>query len=132
MRVGLLEDDIATQEMFLLVLQEEGYTAVNYSNTEECLADLGVTTPRTGPPPIDVLLIDWHLSGPVTGLGVIRQIRQTSHLDTLPIILTTAALVNATEMEELRQLRVALLEKPFSVDEVSQLIKQVTSTRDVI
>jgi len=118
--------------MFLLVLQEEGYTAVNYSSAEECLADLGVTTSRTGPPPIDVLLIDWHLSGSTTGLGVIRRIRQIPHLDTLPIILTTAALVNAAEMEELRQLCVALLEKPFSVDEVSQLIKQVTSTRDVI
>ena len=128
MRVGLLEDDIATQEMFLLVLQEEGYTAVNYSNAEECLAALGVTTSEITQSPIDVMLTDWRLGGSFTGVEVIRQLRRTPHLQTLPIILTTAATVNATEMAELRQLQVALLEKPFSVDEISQLIKQLVSS----
>lgn len=128
MRVGLLEDDIATQEMFLLVLQEEGYTAVNYSSAEECLAALGVTTPGAIQSPVDVMLTDWRLGGPFSGIEVIRQIRRTPHLQTLPIILTTAATVNATEMVELQQLHVALLEKPFSVDEISQLIKQLLSS----
>lgn len=129
MRVGLLEDDIATQEMFLLVLQEEGYTAVNYSSAEECLTALGATTPGITQPPIDLMLTDWRLGGPFSGIEVIRELRRTPHLQTLPIILTTAATVNAAELAELRQLHVALLEKPFSVDEVSQLIKQLVSAQ---
>jgi CheY-like chemotaxis protein len=125
MRVGLLEDDIATQEMFLLILQEEGYTAVNYTSAEECLAAMEITTPSITQRPVDVMIIDWRLDGTITGLEVIRRIRNTPHLHTLPIILTTAATVSEAELEEVQQLHVALLEKPFSVDEISQLIKRI-------
>ena len=128
-RVGLLEDDIAIQEMMLLVLQDEGYTVVNYPDAETCLLSLGITGTVVNPLPIDLLIADWRLSGPITGVEVIRQLRAQSHLApfahlaTLPVILTTAATYNDTE--ELQQLQVSLLEKPFSVDDIIHLIQHL-------
>lgn len=128
-RVGLLEDDIAIQEMLLLVFQDEGYSVVNYPDAEACLASLGITGTAVGAAsmtpalPIDLLIADWRLSGSTTGVEVIRQMRAMPHVATLPVILTTAATFNDTE--ELQQLHVSLLEKPFSVDDIILLIQRL-------
>jgi DNA-binding response OmpR family regulator len=128
MRVGLLEDDIAIQEMLLLVLQDEGHTVVNYSTAEECLeAFNGVPETQI---PVDLMIVDWRLSGPISGIEVIKQLRANVHLQSLPVILTTAATFNDTEA--LRDLQVALLEKPFSVDDMLALIKDLTQSPPVV
>ncbi len=126
MRVGLLEDDIAIQEMILLMLQEEGYTVVNYPDAESCLESLGVQKAAVSELPIDLLITDWRLSGVQTGIEVIRQLRSSAHLQTLPIMLTTAATFN--DMEELQKLQVTLLEKPFSLDEITRLIQELIAS----
>ena len=54
---------------------------------------------------------------------MIRTLRSDSSLQKLPIILTTAAAFHNTE--ELQVLQVTLLEKPFAVDEITNLIKQL-------
>ena len=127
MRVGLLEDDIATQEMFLLILQDEGYVAINYSSADECLAALGVTVPLTMPLPVDMMIIDWRLDDTMTGIEVIQRLRSTPHLNTLPLILSTAATLSHAQMQELSNLNVAILEKPFSVDEITRLIQRLVT-----
>lgn len=126
MRVGLLEDDISTQEMVLLVLQEDGHTVTAYANAELCLAALGVDVVEPSPIPIDLLIVDWRLGGTMTGIEVIKKIRQNKRLEHLPIILTTAAPFNNIEL--LQTLHAALLEKPFSVDDMIALVKQIMQT----
>lgn len=123
MRIGLLEDDVATQEMVLLVLQEEGHTATIYADAEECLKALGVGSQRSLPVPIDLLIVDWRLGGNVSGIEVIQQVRQDKRLHNLPVILTTAAPFSNVEL--LQALHVALLEKPFSVDDMTMLVQRV-------
>jgi len=78
----------------------------------------------TEPALVDVMIIDWRLNGPMTGTEVIRRLRAHERLQSLPIILTTAATFNDTA--ELQDLRITLLEKPFSVDEIADLIQQLT------
>lgn len=125
MRVGLLEDDLAIQEMLLLILQDEGHSVVAYADAEACLATLDVTnTSPALPLPIDVLIVDWRLNGLVSGTEVIGRLRNNPRFNTLPCILTTAATFNDTEA--LRNLHVSLLEKPFSVDDMLALIKDLT------
>ncbi len=128
MHVGLLEDDVAIQEMLLLVLEDEGYTVTNYPDAKECLQALTPLTERAQSP-IDLLIIDWRLGGDIFGTEVIQQIRRNPVLNTLPIILTTAA--TFSDIEALRHLQVSLLEKPFSVDDMSLLIKKLTQTENV-
>ncbi|GAC1358581.1 MAG: hypothetical protein NVS4B11_36040 [Ktedonobacteraceae bacterium] len=128
MHVGLLEDDVAIQEMLLLVLKDEGYIVTNYPDARACLQALTPLTDRALSP-IDLLIVDWRLGGEISGTEVIKQIRFNAVLDVLPIILTTAATFN--DIEELQRLQVALLEKPFSVDDMALLIKNLTQTNSV-
>lgn len=122
MRVGVLEDDLAIQEMLLLVLQDEGYTVVNYQEAAQCLQAMHNVTADPSSLPVDLMIIDWRLDGPISGVEVIQQLRSNSYLQTLPLILTTAA--SFSDTEELKQLQVALLEKPFAVDEMLLLVKK--------
>ena len=122
MRVGLLEDDIAIQEMLLLVLQDEGYTVTNYPSADACLQAL---LSSQEPSPIDLLIVDWRLNGSIPGTEVIQQIRQQPQLQTLPIILTTAAAFGDTD--ELQKQHVAFLEKPFAVDDMAKLIRTMVA-----
>ena len=123
MRVGLLEDDTSIQEMLMLILQDEGYTVAVYSDAQECLDALGVAAQDRTSPPVDLMIIDWRLSGNLSGTEVIQQIRSNPRFASLPIILTTAATFSDTEA--LQHLHIALLEKPFSVDEIIALINDL-------
>lgn len=125
MHIGLLEDDPAIQEMLRLVLQDEGYDVSIYSTAEACLQVF--TSPDCSNSIPALLIVDWRLAGPVQGTDVIRQIRKQPQLLSLPIILTTAATI--TTSEKFDDLDVALLEKPFSLDEVVNLITTQVKTQ---
>lgn len=123
MHIGLLEDDAAIQEMLRLVLEEEGYTVIVYPTAEASLNALLAPSTEQKNKPIDLLIVDWRLSGSAPGTEVIRKLRSNTSFDSLPIILTTAAAFNDTD--ELQNLHVSLLEKPFAVDDVVSLIKNL-------
>lgn len=123
MKVGLLEDDVAIQEMLRLVLQDENYSVTIYPTAEECLKALLDHQHNQVSPPIDLLIVDLRLSRAMSGTEVIQQLRESSKLSSLPIILTTAS--TFTDIEELQRLNVALVEKPFDVDEMVKVIKDL-------
>jgi len=120
MKIGLLEDDIAIQEMLTLVFQSEGYVITIYPTAKDCLDALLQPGLEQGLP-IDLLIVDWRLAGSAPGTEVIRTLRDNPLFATIPIILTTAATIQNTE--ELQYLHVALLQKPFAVDEIVNLTK---------
>ena len=132
MIIGLLEDDLAIQEMLRLVLQSEGYEVTIYANAEECLNDLRVDDSQPGPFSPDLLIIDLRLPKSTSGTAVIEQIRRNPRLATLPVILMTAATLS--DLRDLERLRVRLLTKPFDIDEViavvGGLIKQANNARN--
>ena len=124
MQVGLLEDDIAIQELLCLLLQDEGFAITVFVDAEECLRILGVT----GVPEVllHLLIVDFRLHRSISGLEVIRQVRATPYLHGLPIILTTAA--TYVDTDELQRLHVTLVEKPFDVDQIVEIIKNLTQS----
>jgi len=123
MQIGLLEDDTAIQEMLRLVLQDAGYAVIVYPTADECLNALLTFAQEQNASPIHVLIVDWRLSGSIPGTEVIRTLRKKETYQALPIILTTAATFPSDD--ELRDMQVALLEKPFAVDEIVNLIKSI-------
>ncbi|MBX5451565.1 response regulator [Thermogemmatispora sp.] len=125
MHISLLEDDSAIQELLLLVLQDEGYSVTVYPTAEECLKALRGAAQDQAPSP-DLLIVDWRLPGPVSGIEVIQQVRTLPQYRSLPIILTTAATLTEPEDEEVQGLQVKLLEKPFAIDDVVRLIRDLT------
>jgi two-component system, chemotaxis family, chemotaxis protein CheY len=126
MRVGLLEDDFAIQEMVQLVLQDEGYTVLNFPSATACLDTLNTTEPGNSPLPVDLIIVDWRLNDGVFGTDVIKKIRENNRLLSLPVILTTAATFSDTD--KLKLLNVELLEKPFAVDDMLSLIQELTQS----
>jgi len=123
MQIGLIEDDVAIREMLRLVLQDEGFAMTAYRTAAECLQALASEAQGQGSLPIDLLIVDWRLPGSVSGIEVIRYIRDKLQLTSLPIILTTAATFNDTE--ELERLHVKLLEKPFDIDDIVEVVKSL-------
>jgi two-component system, chemotaxis family, chemotaxis protein CheY len=123
MDIGLLEDDAAIQEMLRLVLEDEGYAVTIYPTADACLNALLVLPTEQKNKPVDLLIVDWRLSGSVTGTEVIHKLRSNSSFGSLPIILTTAATFHDTN--ELQNLHVSLLQKPFALDDVVALIKNL-------
>ena len=107
MHIGLLEDDAAIQEMLRLVLEEEGYTVTVYPTAEATLNALLTPSTEQKAKPIDLLIVDWRLSGSAPGTEVIRKLRSNASFDSLPIILTTSVALNDTD--KLQNLHVSLL-----------------------
>jgi DNA-binding response OmpR family regulator len=124
MHIGLLEDDLAIQEMLCLVLQSEGYGVVIYSTAEECLTDLLAAERGPSATSPDLLIVDLRLPRSVSGTEVIAQLRADLHWRSLPIILTTAS--SYTNTGELEQLQVTLVTKPFDIDEMVRIIRELT------
>lgn len=120
MQIGLLEDDTAIQEMLCIVLQDAGYNVITYLTADDCLNTLFASAQEQNSSPLDLLIVDWRLFGSVSGIDVIRQLRANDILRSLPIILTTAATITD---DELRDMHVELLEKPFAIDVMVNLIK---------
>src|SRR5438034_6772423 len=87
MQIGLLEDDPAIQEMLRLALEDEGYTVTTYPTADACLNALLTPSQEQTKKPIDLLMVDWRLSGSIPGTEVIRQLRNHPSFASLPIIL---------------------------------------------
>ena len=126
MKIGLLEDDVAIQEMLRLLLEDEHYTVAIYPSAEACLNALLTEEQKQLPVPIDLLIVDLRLPKAVSGIEVIRQIRSDPRLSSLPIILTTAA--SFSDIEDLSDLHVNFLEKPFDIDNLIKMIEELTTT----
>lgn len=124
MLIGLLEDDLAIQEMLRLLLQSEGHEVTIYDSANDCLAAVRVDDSQPGSVQPDLLLIDLRLSKSASGVTVIEQIRANPRLDALPIILMTASA--SVDKHDLEHLRVALVMKPFDIDEILRLVGEVS------
>ncbi len=125
MLIGLLEDDLAIQEMVRLVLEGAGHEVTTYGTAQECLAALHVTEYAPGPPAPDLLIADLRLPKAASGTEVIALIRANPRLQALPIILMTAS--TFPDMQELARLHVTLLTKPFDIDNVVQMVDKLTA-----
>jgi CheY-like chemotaxis protein len=124
LRIGLLEDDLAIQEMLRLLLQSEGHDVVVYPTAQNCLTDVCENESAASTQKPDLLLVDLRLAHSTSGLAVIKQIRLIPHLQSLPIILMTASAT--LNRQELEHLRTVLLPKPFDVDDVTHLVDELT------
>ena len=123
MLIGLLEDDLAIQEMLRLLLQSEGHEVTVYASADDCLADVRVDDWQPGPVPLNLLLVDLRLSKSASGMTVIEQIRANPRLESLPIVLMTAS--SSVNKQELSRLRVSLMIKPFDIDDILRLVDEI-------
>jgi CheY-like chemotaxis protein len=69
--------------------------------------------------------VDLRLPRAVSGMEIIRQLRNDPSYSSLPIILTTAT--SFVDLEDLSVLHVNFLEKPFDIDKLLKMIGELTA-----
>ena len=83
MRVGILEDDSALADQLQTLLTAAGHTCSVFGNGQKLIGFLSRET-------VDLLLLDWNVPE-VTGLCVIRWLRQDTTRNPLIVVLTSRA-----------------------------------------
>jgi CheY-like chemotaxis protein len=81
--VLIVEDDPAMRALLELLLEHAGYAVASAGDGEEALCRLWLTTP-------DAVVSDVRMPR-LDGLGLVRRMRQTQRLRTVPIILFSAS-----------------------------------------
>ena len=93
MRVAILEDDRSQADLLTHWLELAGHQSSAFDEGAQLLRTLGHDT-------FDALLLDWNVPG-VSGMGVLRQVREQMHLST-PVVICTARDGEADVVEALR------------------------------
>lgn len=117
-RVILLEDNDSVRAATELFLTLEGYptcTAASVAQAEEILA-----TVRPG----DLLISDYHLNGPLTGLDVLRQVRAQTGRD-VPAILLSGDLQSMMRVVKTSIPHCRFLSKPVDTNALLQAISEL-------
>jgi CheY-like chemotaxis protein len=115
--VLVVEDDPDLGELFVDTLTAYGLGVVAVPDAPEAMEYLEHNpTPR-------VLIVDLMLPS-MTGTDLLRQLRQSPHLETVPAFLATAAMVSSdAELDGLGVVRV--LRKPFDVQLVVGMLREI-------
>ena len=123
--VLLAEDDMEMRRLLASALRKDGYEVIEAKDGTELLDYLATAMlhgDRFGWP--EVIITDVRMPG-ATGLQVLAGLRQ-SDWET-PIVLITAFGDEAVHTAA-GQLGAALLDKPFDVDDLRQIVRRLTST----
>ncbi|KQN25785.1 two-component system response regulator [Sphingomonas sp. Leaf33] len=107
----LVEDDPALAELVSWNFRREDFEVRHTPDGEEALLLAREVTP-------DIVLLDWMIEGPISGLEVCRQLRRTAATQNVPIIMLTA---RGEEEDRVRGLETGAddyVTKPFSPREL--------------
>ena len=119
-RIALIVDDSRTIRMVLAkTLRELGYETAEAANGREALAFLDGT-----PVPLEVLLTDWNMPG-MSGLELVKEIRERPHLRTLPVIMVTTETEGGHVAAALQAGATEYLMKPFTRDMIAGKLRLV-------
>lgn len=156
LRVLILEDDPATQDVFsLLLAPEEGFEADYVSEVATCLERLRATsarsdsgsdsgsdcvssTERLPPLPFEVLLLDVHLRGGHLGTEVFTAAQNDPGLQLPPTVICTA-LADRTLAAIVKDCGVGLLAynvrvvlKPFNIETLTTELRSAACSRTAV
>jgi two-component system phosphate regulon response regulator PhoB len=111
----IVEDETAIREMLAFSLMQTGYIALQAKSGQEALETLETVTP-------DLIIIDWGLPN-MSGLELVKRIREDEIVSELPIIMLTA---RAQESDKVKGLDTGVddyMTKPVSIKELQARIK---------
>ncbi len=119
----IIDDDPSILEMMRLVLEEEGRYQI--TTTEIVFEDVAEVE-RVQP---DLILLDFLMQGRQTAWTFLQKLKLHRPTKDIPIVLCTAARVDVLEQEGiLTQKGIPILYKPFDVDELIHVVKQILSS----
>ncbi len=117
-RIVLLEDNDSVRAATELFLSLEGYEihgAASVADAEVLLANLQ---------PGDLLISDYHLNGPLTGLDVLQQVRAQHHRE-VPAILLSGDLLSVMRVVKASIPRCRFLSKPVDTNALLAAVSEL-------
>lgn len=112
----VVEDDLRVRELLRDVLTDEGYEIIAATNGEEALATLATVRPN-------LITLDLDLPG-ISGELVLKELHQRDDARELPIVIISAKHPIPAETRKRAQ---AVVRKPFDLDELITIIRNLTS-----
>ena len=107
-----IEDEPHIQEMLTFFLETEGFGVANAHDHRQAFDYL------LSGQPVDLILLDWMLPN-VSGLDLLKEIKQHQGLSTIPVIMLTARTELEDKVTGLDAGADDYLAKPFSLKELS-------------
>lgn len=121
MHILFVDDTSETRELFSLCFAADGHTVDTAHNGQEALR---IVEENEGK--LDLIIMDYHMWG-MTGLEVVRHLRQMANIGPIPIILYTADPNEKVEAEA-QELGVAqVIQKPALPTELIAIARQLVS-----
>lgn len=101
------------------LLEDEGYEV----KTAEVRLEHLIAIEQTHP---DLIILDGLFGQPPTGWMLLKHMKANTVVATIPVILCTTAVREVNERKAcLQQLGIPVLFKPFEIDELLELVRQV-------
>jgi DNA-binding response OmpR family regulator len=113
----VVDDDFHICKVLSLKLKNASFEVVSASNGEEALETIQKLSPS-------LMITDFSMPE-MTGLELVRQVREMENTKNIPIIMLTARGQTVEEAEGESPLINALMSKPFSPREVLQKVEEL-------
>lgn len=118
-RILVVNDTAEILDMFRLVLEEEGYEVILLSFPLQKIEQVKAHHP-------DLIILDLIFGGEKLGWQMLEMLKLDRSTNTIPVIVCTAAVQAVSEQEGyLISQGVRVLYKPFNLDELLAIIKQI-------
>lgn len=116
-RVLVINDTQEILELFREILEEEGFEVILSSFNIQEVDDIREIAP-------DLVILDFLVGGEAQGWQLLQKLRMTRATETLPIVVCTAAIQLARELEgHLKAKNVGLVLKPFDIDDLVSAVQ---------
>ena len=127
MHIALLEDNASILEIFSVVLTKTGYLVSTYTYGDSLLTAFTGALDSQGRLPCDLLIVDLHLPGALSGLDVIEQVQHLSAPQLFPTIVVSAASDHELALVQTRYPTFPILKKPLKLSALLQAIASLRS-----
>jgi DNA-binding response OmpR family regulator len=117
--VLVLDDDPGVRSSMERLLEVYGYRALTASTLDEAQELLKTTS-------VQALILDVGLQGDLTGLDLLRSIRERREFDKAPILIFTGGVLSDAEEALITRHRAFLFYKPEGFDTLVQFLDTLT------
>ena len=123
----VINDTVAILELFSTLLEEEGFRVTTDGFTVEMLELLG----RVKADPPDLIILDLVILDEGKGWQFLQLLKMDRATRDIPVIICTAAAKLVEELQvHLDDMRVAVVLKPFDIDQLLTVISRVWEVHD--
>lgn len=121
--IVVIEDDLALQDFYHLLLEAEGYTVTISSSIYEDLSLLAELHP-------DLIILDMLIDRQQSGWHFLQRLKSSPLTEAIPVIIATASATFAQAWQEFAESwGIPVVFKPFNIDELLALIQQLPLDR---